>query len=89
MKGMICVMMNFYKSESDEYPDDVDTESSPTTVYVRRNIEEVEREDPDGETRTVYEYEEAALTRDDYAIYTAEVAQATTDYIAMMLEVDV
>ena len=80
---------NWYMSEADDYPEEVDTTISPTTVYLRRNIEEVEREDPDGETRTMYVYEECALTPAEYAIYVAEEAQANADYIAMMLEVDV
>ena len=82
-------MLNFYKTEADDYPEDIDMDSSPTTVYIHKNVEEVTRIDKDGNERTAYQYDEAALSRENYAIYAAEAAQATADYIAMMLDVDI
>ena len=83
------IELNWYTSESDGYPEDVDMNSSPTTVYLRRNIEEVEREDPEtGDTHTVYVYEEAKLSHADYAIYREELNAANIDYIAAMTDVD-
>lgn len=83
------IELNWYKSESDGYPEDVDMTSSPTTVYIRKNIEEVERmDDASGVTRTVYVYDEAKLSHADYAIYKEEQNAANIDYIAAMTDVD-
>lgn len=64
--------LNWKKTESTERPLEVDVESSRTTVFLRQNIKETERETKDGETVTMYEYEEAKLTHGEYAIYLAE-----------------
>lgn len=86
------ITLTFYNSESDSYPEELDMDSSPTTVYIRRNIREVERTDDIGEgepvTRTVYVYEEAKLSHADYAIYCEEINTANIDYIAAMTDVD-
>lgn len=82
------MQLNYRASESDTYPVIVDETSSPTTVYIRKDIVPVERIDGDGSTRTVYQYQEAKLSKADYAIYLAEHNMANIDYIAMMTEVD-
>lgn len=64
--------MTYYKSESTINPDTVDTTSSKTSVYLRRNITEKERE-IDGHTLVYYEYEEAKLTKDEYKKYVNEL----------------
>ena len=46
------------RSESTEYPVELDTGSSPNTIYVRRNIREVEHENGE-DTVLFYEYDEA------------------------------
>ena len=62
--------MNFYYAESGIRPSEVDTTSSKTYNYIRRNIREVERTDPDtGETITMYEYEECKILKDDWELY--------------------
>lgn len=59
--------MNYYKSISNERPQAVDNTSSPTTVYLRKNIEAIEIEDVEtGNKRTEYHYEEAAVSKDEY-----------------------
>lgn len=59
--------MNYYKSISNDRPQAVGNLSSPTTVYLRKNIQAVEVEDVEtGNTRTEYHYEEAAISRDEY-----------------------
>jgi hypothetical protein len=59
--------MNYHKSSGDEYPKLVDITSSPTTVYLRKNIRAVEfTDDMTGETKTEYQYEEAIITKDEY-----------------------
>lgn len=49
-------------------PDEVDTTSSPTTVYLRRNIRQTEITSGE-ETIQVWEYEEAQLTKEEYEEY--------------------
>lgn len=59
--------MNYYKSISNDRPQAVDNTSSPTTVYLRKNIEAVEIEDVEtGNKRTEYRYEEATISKDEY-----------------------
>ena len=73
------------QSESTVRPKEVDYESSPTTVYLHRNIREEERPndpDGDGEMVTWYVYEEATLTPAEYTVYAAD--QTREDNIAIM-----
>ena len=59
--------MNYYKSISNDRPQAVDNTSSPTTVYLRKNIKAVEIEDVEtGNKRTEYHYDEAAIGKDEY-----------------------
>lgn len=59
--------MVFYKSESLERPVALDFVSSPTTVYIRRNIEQVSVEDAEtGETKLVWRYDECRMSKEDY-----------------------
>lgn len=88
--------LNWHKSESTVYPDLVDTTSSKTTVYLRKNVTEKwvdYEEDHDG--YIMYEYDEAKLTKDEYKQYLEEVQmasipqmQADIDYIALMSGID-
>ena len=77
--------LDYYQSESDTMPEDIDTVSSPTTVYIHKNIHTEERTDPEtGETRTVFVYDEAKMTRQDYDNYIAGKTQADIEYLYMM-----
>lgn len=59
--------MTYYKVTANDYPEIIDNTSSPTTVYLRKNIETVEIEDVEtGNKRTEYHYEEAAISKDEY-----------------------
>ena len=59
--------MTYYKATSNDYPQLVDITSSPTTVYLRKNIKAVEVEDEmTGSNRTEYRYDEAAVSKDEY-----------------------
>lgn len=60
------------KAESTEYPSELDTNTSPGTIYVRRNIREVERETESG-TVLFYEYDEAKMTQTEFTVYTAQI----------------
>lgn len=83
--------MDWHKSESTARPDEVDTTSSKTTVFLRRNIKEVQRKNEISENETIYyEYEEAKLTKEEYEKY-LQVSEAVNmrqiradlDYIAL------
>ena len=88
--------MNYTKSESTIKPELVDTTSSKTTVYLRKNIIEKERVDEEtGEYTLCYEYDEAKLTKEEYQEYLKELEivdiqkqRADIDYIALMCGVD-
>lgn len=49
-------------------PEEVDRTSSPSTVYLRKNIEQVTREveGNDGETVTEWQYDEREMTVEEY-----------------------
>jgi len=77
--------LNYHKSESDTMPEEIDTVSSPTTVYLRKNIRAEERQDVETETtRTVYVYDEATIPRDEYNAYLTGKTQANIEYLYMM-----
>ena len=79
------VNLNYYPSESDIMPEELDTSSSPTTVYLRKNIRAEERKDPEtGETRTVFVYDEAKMPRLEYVDYLSGKTQADVEYLYMM-----
>lgn len=73
------------QSESLHRPVEVDKESSPTTVYVRTNIEEREREDEGGKLTTYYAYTEAQFTKEEYRLH--ELEQLVADLAELTLEV--
>lgn len=69
----------------DKKPSTVDTTSSPTTVYIRRNIKRVLVTTDNG-SAYVWQYEEAALTLDEYAEYEKLVAELETPAIQALQE---
>ena len=63
----------WYKSESTAYPELIDTTSSKVYVYVRKNVEEVEREDEEGNKYTVYVYDEMKVPKEVYGIFENQI----------------
>ena len=61
--------MIWKKAESAERPIELDTTSSKTVNYVRKNIVEVKREQPDGTSMTMYEYDELAVPKADWLLF--------------------
>ena len=71
-------------------PEEFDTTSSPETVYQRRNIKEVTRDEPDGEKvkgrereereLTIGEYEQMMLTREVVNENKADIVASVTDF---------
>lgn len=55
----------------DERPLEVDAVSSPSCIYVRRNITQKTKTE-DGEKKRVWSYDEAQLTPEEYKEYLAE-----------------
>lgn len=80
--------MNWYHSEGATKPETVDLNWSPKNVYLHRNIEQVEKEDEHGETHKVWSYDEAVISKAEYASSLAYQNQANIDFIAMMTDVD-
>ena len=88
--------MNYAKSKSTIKPELIDTTSSKTTAYLRKNIIEKERMDKEtGDYTTYYEYDEAKLTKEEYQEYLKELEiidiqkqRADIDYIALMSGID-
>lgn len=88
--------VNYIKSESTIKPELVDTTSSKKYVYLRKDIIETQKTDElSNETITLYEYQEAKLTKAEYQEYLTELSiidiqqqRADIDYIAIMTGVD-
>ena len=81
-------MLNYKKAQSAEQPNELDTISSQTTVYLRKNIVEKTTTDENGDKSTYYEYDECKLTKTEYRAYLLEKQRADIDYIALMSGVD-
>ena len=80
-------MNEWYRSESTVMPEETDLTSSKVYNYVRRNIEEEEREDEEGNIITMYVFEEMKLPKESWGMYEQLVqAQADIDYLSMITE---
>ena len=78
--------MNYYRVTSNDYPQLVDIASSPTTVYLRKNIASEEVENPETkETHTEYHYDEAAISKDEYITLLHEQIADVEEVLADML----
>lgn len=65
--------LNYYKAESSIEPEVVDETLSKVFVYIRKNIQKVDRDE-----NTFYEYEEAKLTHEEYKQYLIELSAKNT-----------
>lgn len=80
--------MEWYRSESTEMPLEIDMTSSSVYNYVRRNIEPHKVTDDNGETHTVYQYEEMKVPKESWAVYEkTEKNSSDIDYIAIMSDI--
>lgn len=78
--------MTYYKATSNDYPQLVDITSSPTTVYLRKNITSEEVENPEThEKHTEYCYDEAAISKDEYISLLHEQIADVEEVLADML----
>ena len=84
-------MRNWHEAISDDIPELIDTTTSPTTVYMRKDVRKETVKDDKGETRIEYHYQEKELTPIEYA---NKVSQDNADTlakledVAMMTDVD-
>ena len=66
-------------------PTAIDTTSSKTAVYLRKNIERIIREDPmTGESVALWSYDEAKLTPAEWEAYKTE---AVTEFLSKSEEI--
>lgn len=69
-----------------EKPLTIDTKSSATIVYIRKNIARIEKELQSGEKVKIWEYDEAQLTKEQYVDYLTDQllkTQEVVDYLLM------
>lgn len=79
--------MDWIMVQSAERPETTDTTSSKAYNYVRKDIEEIEVEDLNGDTRTIYQYMEAKVPKSSWSMYQElEQAKADIDYLTMITE---
>lgn len=64
--------LTWNRSESGINPPALDTTSSAYYVYLRKNIEEVTKKMEDDREYTSFVYDEAILTKEEYALYVSE-----------------
>lgn len=78
--------MNYYRVTSNDYPQLVDITSSPTTVYLRKNVTSEEVENPETkETHAEYHYDEAAISKDEYITLLHEQIADVEETVAEIL----
>ena len=69
-----------------EKPLAIDTVSSSTIIYVRKNIRQVEKKDEQSEEiYKMWEYDEAQLTREQYTDYLTDQLQKTQEAVDFLL----
>lgn len=68
-----------------ERPTEVDTVSSPTTVYLRKNITQITKTDDTGREETMWQYDEREMTVAEYAGYLASLETPATKMIMQSL----
>lgn len=73
--------INWTITEGCEQPLEIDDTSSPTAIFLRKNIQEIEKENQDGTTIPMWQYEEAILSKKEYPNFTG-----TMELINMLQE---
>jgi hypothetical protein len=64
----------WYEATANARPDTIDSTSSSSVIYLRKDIKEVTIEDEMGETRTVYQYLETKIPKEAAALLEAQTA---------------
>ena len=72
-----------------EQPSEVDTTSSKTLIYLRKNIKRITVQDElTGSSYELWEYDEATMSRDEYLIQQNNQNRADIDYIAAINDIE-
>lgn len=66
------MVLTFKKVYGSQEPLPIDTVSSPTVVYIHKNIELVTKKDIEGNEYQEWEYDRATLTKEEYTMYQIE-----------------
>ncbi len=80
--------MKIKQAESTQQPTLIDKTSSKSFVYVRSNVQQVDKSNNDGTTTTYYQYDETKYTNVEYEALVLEQTRADVDYISIMTGVD-
>lgn len=64
----------WYTGESTVYPQLIDTTSSKKWVYVRKKVKEESRTDEEGNSCTVWTFDETKIPKDVYSIFETQVS---------------
>lgn len=83
---MLKIVWKEVVGNQEKKPTLTDTTSSPTTVYIRKNVKRVLITRTDESSAYAWQYEEAALTLAEYAEYEDLVAQVETPAIQALQE---
>lgn len=62
----------WYKAQGMEIPSTIDETSSQVYVYVRKNISAEQRTAENGETKTIYVWDEAKVPKEIFDIFKAQ-----------------
>lgn len=68
-----------------ESPAEVDAVSSPTTVYLRKNIKQITQTDENGESVQLWEYDEREMSVAEYSDMLASLETPATKMIMQSL----
>lgn len=76
---MLNIIWKAAEGTQQQKPAEVDTSSSPFTVYLRKDIQQLTKADPQGGASIPYwSYQEAQLSLKEYVEYQAQEAQCET-----------
>lgn len=64
----------WYEATANARPDTIDSASSSSVIYLRKDIKEATIEDEMGETRTVYQYLETKIPKEVAVLLEAQTA---------------
>lgn len=85
---MINIIYKHTEGSQATRPLEVDDVSSKFLVYLRKNITTITRKEPDGKEYTLWSYDEAILTPEEYKEYQNEKLRVDIDYISTLLDIE-
>lgn len=82
------IIYKYCEGSQTSKPAEIDNFSSKTVVYLRKNIHSVTKEEQDGKTNTLWGYEEAIITPEEYEKFKIEKMQADIDYLSALIDIE-